>query len=113
MRRWRATSSFLSPKTAAAAVFESKSVVPPKEHAATAGARIQRSLDASDPQAGHHPLHERQVHHAHHLSLQGVVRLQQDWDADGAALDIFTEILTMADALSDGIVAQFPGALRR
>jgi hypothetical protein len=49
---------------------------------------------------------------AQHLSLtkgEAVARLQQDWDADVAAFDdIFTEILAMADALSDGIVAQFP-----
>src|SRR5256714_9179002 len=47
-----------------------------------------------------------------HLSLtkgEAVARLQGDWDADVAAFDdIFTEILTMADALPDGIVAQFP-----
>ena len=49
---------------------------------------------------------------AQHLSLtkgEAVARLGQDWNADVAAFDdIFTEILTMADALSDGIVAQFP-----
>jgi hypothetical protein len=49
---------------------------------------------------------------AQHLSLtkgEAVARLQQDWAADVAAFDdIFTEILTMADALTDGIVAQFP-----
>ena len=49
---------------------------------------------------------------AQHLSLtkgEAVARLGQDWDGDVAAFDdIFTEILTMADALADGIVAQFP-----
>src|SRR5437879_9444544 len=49
---------------------------------------------------------------AQHLSLtkgEVVARLQKDWAADVAAFDdIFTEILTMADALTDGIVAQFP-----
>src|SRR5438309_1553153 len=49
---------------------------------------------------------------AQHLSLtkgEAVARLQKDWAADVAAFDdIFTEILTMADALTDGIVAQFP-----
>jgi hypothetical protein len=49
---------------------------------------------------------------AQHLSLtkgEAVARLQQDWAGDVAAFDdIFTEILTMADALTDGIVAQFP-----
>ena len=46
-----------------------------------------------------------------HLSLtkgEAVARLEQNWDADVAAFDeIFTEILTVADALSDGLVKQF------
>jgi hypothetical protein len=38
-----------------------------------------------------------------------VARLGGDWEADIAAFDdIVTEILTLADALGDGIVAQFP-----
>ena len=49
---------------------------------------------------------------AQHLSLtkgEVVARLEGDWDADVAAFDdIFTEILTMADALAEGIVLQFP-----
>lgn len=48
-----------------------------------------------------------------HLKLtkgEAVARLSQDWSADVAAFDdIFTEIMTMADALTDGILAQFPG----
>ncbi len=47
-----------------------------------------------------------------HLSLtkgEAVARLEKNWDADVAAFDdIFTEILTMADALSEGIIMQFP-----
>jgi hypothetical protein len=47
-----------------------------------------------------------------HLALtksEAVARLEENWDADVAAFDdIFTEILTMADALSGGIVKQFP-----
>ena len=47
-----------------------------------------------------------------HLDLtkkEVVARLQADWNADTAAFDlIFTEILTVADVLADGIVAQFP-----
>jgi hypothetical protein len=47
-----------------------------------------------------------------HLTLtkgEVVARLQQDWEKDVDAFDdIFTEILTVADALSDGIVKQFP-----
>jgi hypothetical protein len=47
-----------------------------------------------------------------HLSLtkqEVVARLQKDWAADVEAFDqIFTEILTVADVLADGIVKQFP-----
>jgi hypothetical protein len=47
-----------------------------------------------------------------HLSLtkqEVVARLEQNWDADVASFDeIFTEIMTVADALSDGLVKQFP-----
>lgn len=46
-----------------------------------------------------------------HLDLtkrEAVARLQSDWAADAAAFDeIFAEILTLADALSGGIVRQF------
>jgi hypothetical protein len=49
---------------------------------------------------------------AQHLSLtkgEAVARLEQDWERDVQAFDdIYTEILTMADALSEGIVKQFP-----
>lgn len=47
-----------------------------------------------------------------HLNLtkgEVVARLKADWDGDVAAFDqIFTEILTVADVLADGIVKQFP-----
>ena len=47
-----------------------------------------------------------------HLKLtkdEAVARLQGDWAADIRAFDdIFTEIMVLADALNDGIVAQFP-----
>lgn len=47
-----------------------------------------------------------------HLSLtkaEAVARLTKKWDDDVKAFDdIFTEILTVADALSEGIVRQFP-----
>jgi hypothetical protein len=47
-----------------------------------------------------------------HLTLtkkEAVARLEKNWEADVAAFDeIFTEILTVADALSDGLVKQFP-----
>ena len=47
-----------------------------------------------------------------HLSLtkqEAVARLGQKWDEDVEAFDqIFTEILTVADTLSEGIMKQFP-----
>ena len=47
-----------------------------------------------------------------HLKLtkdETVARITGDWDADVAAFDdIFNEIIVLADALHDGIVAQFP-----
>jgi hypothetical protein len=47
-----------------------------------------------------------------HLKLtkdEAVARITGDWAADIRAFDdIFTEILVLADALNDGIVAQFP-----
>jgi hypothetical protein len=47
-----------------------------------------------------------------HLKLtkdETVARIKGDWAADVKAFDdIFNEILVLADALHDGIVAQFP-----
>jgi hypothetical protein len=47
-----------------------------------------------------------------HLKLtkdEAVARLEGQWEADVAAFDqILTEILTLSDVLSDGIVKQFP-----
>ena len=47
-----------------------------------------------------------------HLKLtkdEAVARLTKDWAADVKAFDdIFTEIMVLADALHDGLVAQFP-----
>jgi len=48
-----------------------------------------------------------------HLSTtttEVVARLNKDWEADVRAFDeVYAHILHMADALSDGIVKQFPG----
>lgn len=47
-----------------------------------------------------------------HLKLtkdEVVLRLEKNWDKDAATFDeIFTEILTVADTLSEGIIKQFP-----
>ena len=52
-----------------------------------------------------------------HLKLtkdETVARLTSDWDADVKAFDdIFTEIMVLADALYDGIAAQFPERFRK
>ena len=59
---------------------------------------------------------EMQAMMADHLDLtlaEAVARLGQDYTADVAAYDeIHGQILHMADMLSDGIVAQFPGRFR-
>jgi hypothetical protein len=51
-----------------------------------------------------------------HLKLtkdETVARIGADWTADVKAFDdIFTEIMVLADALYDGIMAQFPDRLR-
>lgn len=58
---------------------------------------------------------EKDVHDLldQHLLLtknEAVARLNEKWDDDVEAFDqIFTEILTVADALSDGLLKQFPG----
>jgi hypothetical protein len=60
----------------------------------------------------HWPREDVQDLLAQHLALtkkEVVARLEQDWKGDIAAFDdIMTEILTLADALSGGIVKQFP-----
>ncbi|HEY4189043.1 MAG TPA: hypothetical protein VGM28_01360 [Candidatus Limnocylindrales bacterium] len=52
-----------------------------------------------------------------HLKLtkdEAVARITGDWAADVKAFDdIFTEIMVLADALNDGIVAQFPDRFGR
>jgi hypothetical protein len=52
-----------------------------------------------------------------HLQLtkgEVVARLQKDWNAAVKSFDdIFTEIMVLADALYDGLVAQFPDKFRQ
>jgi hypothetical protein len=48
--------------------------------------------------------------HLSTTSTELVARLNKDWAGDVKAFDaVYDHILHMADALSDGIVKQFPG----
>jgi hypothetical protein len=63
------------------------------------------------------PLAEMRAHMREHLDLtlsEAVARLHGDYAADIAAYDqVHTQILEMADVLSDGIIAQFPAEFAR
>ncbi|HEX4865405.1 MAG TPA: hypothetical protein VFV02_15145 [Acidimicrobiales bacterium] len=76
-------------------------------------AEIARFLSAANP---FWPQKEIQDLLSLHLTLtrrEAVARLNKAWDEDIAAFDdILTEILTLADALTDGIVHQFPEQFR-
>ena len=65
----------------------------------------------------HWPLAEMKAHMKDHLDLtlaEAVARLQGRYSDDIAAYDqVHTQILAMADMLSDGIIAQFPSKFAR
>jgi hypothetical protein len=79
------------------------------------GAEIGAFLAAANPR--HWDGAEMEAMMADHLDLtlaEAVARLHGDYNADIAAYDeIHVQILHMADMLSDGIVAQFPGQFGR
>jgi hypothetical protein len=76
---------------------------------------IATALNGLNPR--HWPLAEMKAHMKDHLDLtleEAVARLEGRYADDIAAYDeIHTQILAMADMLSDGIVAQFPARFAR
>ena len=78
------------------------------------GDDIARFLASANP---NWPLADMQAAMNAHLDTtlaEAVARLTGDWSADVAAYDaVHRHILHMADALSDGIIAQFPAAFAK
>lgn len=78
------------------------------------GDDIARFLASANP---HWPLADMQAAMNGHLDTtlaEAVARLTGDWNGDVAAYDaVHQHILHMADALSDGIIAQFPAAFAK
>lgn len=76
--------------------------------------QIARFLHRANPE--HWPLAEMRSMMREHLDLtltEAVHRLQGDYEADVADYDaVHDAILEMADMLSEGIIAQFPGSFR-
>jgi hypothetical protein len=76
---------------------------------------IATALNGLNPK--HWPLDEMKAHMKDHLDLtleEAVARLQGRYADDIAAYDkVHTQILAMADMLSDGIIAQFPSKFAR
>jgi hypothetical protein len=76
---------------------------------------IATALNGLNPK--HWPLAEMKAHMKDHLDLtlkEAVARLQGRYADDIVAYDeIHTQILSMADMLSDGIIAQFPAKFSR
>jgi hypothetical protein len=72
-------------------------------------------LSSANPR--HWPLAEMDQMMKDHLdetTAEAVARHQSKWSADVAAYDrVHTQVLAMADMLSDGIIAQFPKQFRR
>jgi hypothetical protein len=70
---------------------------------------IARFLATANPAWSFETMSEMMRNHLDQTLVEATARLSQDWDADVAAYDdIHDHILDMADALADGIIAQFP-----
>ena len=73
-------------------------------------AEIAEFLAGANPNWSKEDVHDLIAQHLELTRNEAVARLTGDWDKDVAAFDdIMTEILTLADALSAGIVKQFAG----
>ena len=73
------------------------------------GAEIAAFLSKANPNWPEATLKGMMDTHLATTTDEVVARLKQDWEADVRAYDaVYSHILMMADALSDGIVKQFP-----
>jgi len=74
------------------------------------GEAIAAFLSGANPNWPRATLVEMMNTHLSTTTDEVVARLTKNWDADVRAFDtVYAHILTMSDALSDGIVKQFPG----
>jgi hypothetical protein len=77
-------------------------------------AEIARFLASANPNWTESDLVDLLALHLQLTKAEVTARLSKDWNADVRAFDdIFTEIMVLADALHDGLVAQFPEKFRR
>jgi hypothetical protein len=73
-------------------------------------AQIAEFLSKANPHWPKDALASLMTRHLSTTTAEVVARLNKDWDADVRAFDeVYEHILQMADALSDGIIKQFPG----
>jgi hypothetical protein len=74
------------------------------------GVQIADFLSKANPNWPKDTLVDMMKKHLSTTTDEVVARLNKNWDADVRAFDaVYDHILHMADALSDGIVKQFPG----
>ena len=72
-------------------------------------AEIATFLSGANPNWSRQALLDMLNQHLALTTQEAVARLHQDWSGDVAAFDqIFTQAMSMADALSSGIAKQFP-----
>jgi hypothetical protein len=75
---------------------------------------IARFLAAANPNWPEKDVADLLALHLQLTKTEVVARLQKDWNAAVKAFDdIFNEIMVLADALHDGLVAQFPEKFRQ